>query len=140
MFYEHKFIAGVRNIFYDGILEEVRVSLDYTKHTETKERFPVLRTPLYLSLDVLLLLQCTLPYSPSPRSSHTSVGSENNAITFFREKLFGLIDRDQKSMRGIQQQALIERTRKPHPYHPWDLFRDISAIICLHAKESFLRS
>jgi hypothetical protein len=134
MFYEHKFIAGVRNIFYDGILEEVRMSLDYTKCTETKERFPMLRTPLYLSLDALLLFQCTLPYSPSPSSFHTSVVSENNVVTFFREKLFGLVGRDQKSIRGIQQQALSGGTRKPHPYHLWDFFRDLSAIIYLHAK------
>jgi len=46
-------------IFYDDILEKARVNLDYTKLTETKERCPVLRNRLYLSLDVLFLLQCT---------------------------------------------------------------------------------
>lgn len=61
-------------------------------------------------------------------------------ITFAREKLFGLVGRDQKSIRGIQQQALSGRTGKPHPYHPRDFFRGLSAIIYLHAEESFFRS
>lgn len=140
MFYVRKFIAGVRNIFYDGILEKARVSLDYTTRTETKERFPILRIPLYLGLDVPLLFQCTFPYSHLPRSFHTNVASEKNMITFFRETLFGMISRDLKSIRGIQQQALSRRTRKPHPYQPWDFFRDLSAIVYLHAEESFFRS
>jgi hypothetical protein len=81
----------------------------------------MLRTPLYLYLDVLFFLQCTFSYSPSSRC-HTNIGSEKYVITFAREKLFGLVGRDQKSMRGIQQQALSGRTREPHPYHPWDFF------------------
>lgn len=91
MFYERKFIAGVRNIFCDGILDKVRVSLDYTKCTETTERFPTIRTLLYLGLDVLLALQCTFPYSPSPRSFHINVGNEKYVITFATKKLFGLV-------------------------------------------------
>jgi len=85
MFYERKFIAGVRNIFYDGMLEEARVSLDYTECTGTKERFPMLLTPLYLSLDILLLLQCTFRYSPSSRYCHTNSGSEKYVIIFATE-------------------------------------------------------
>ena len=43
MLYECMFIAGVRNIFYDGVLQKATVRLDYTKCTETKERLPMLR-------------------------------------------------------------------------------------------------
>jgi len=100
----------------------------------------MLRTPLYLSLDVLLLLHCTFRYSLSSRYCHTNSGSENYVITFARGKLFGLVGTDQKSIRGIEQQALSGRTRMPHPYHPRDFFRDLSAIIRLHAEESFLRT
>ena len=50
------------------------------------------------------------------------IGSEKYVVTFARGKLFELLGRDQKSMRGIQQQALSGRTRKHHPCHLWHFF------------------